>query len=380
MIYINGYNENYRIAIYNLPNKYTKMLKKYFSDYNEYAENTFKIIEVSDLMFDKKIINYPDILLVNINEKIPEHILEYADNNLIKIIRFVDSFPEFLNEKDKLFSFSLRGYKTKNDKKRITEFDYSIELLKSSALDINFSKLKYISNKLLKYKVPKFVDSKKESLNILMRLHSFIELKDPYTKIHCDNVCRYAALLAKELELSEEEIEIIKIGAKLHDIGKVGIPDSILMKKTFLNKQEFEIMKKHTVIGEAIIPNEDNYILIKQMIRSHHERLDGNGYPDGLKDRKIPYFVKILSVVDAFDAMTSKRSYNNPKTLEEAFMELRRAAYPKFNEKKVLEQQFDPILVESFIEAFSKNQELMNEFAEKDLEIIDLRSKKKRLK
>ena len=221
-----------------------------------------------------------------------------------------------------------------------------------------------------------FPNNQKESLQTLMRLNYFLELKDPYTKKHCENVSKYAVILAKELNLSNSKIEIIKIGAKLHDIGKIGIPDSILMKKTFLSKQEFEIMKKHPLIGDTIIPNNENYKLIKQMIRSHHERIDGTGYPDGLQGDEIPYYAKILSIADCFDAMTTNRGYNNPKTLEEAINELREASYPKFNNRKFLNQQLDSILVEKFIQALNNNKDIIDEFLKKDLEIINLRKNK----
>lgn len=187
--------------------------------------------------------------------------------------------------------------------------------------------------------------------------------------IHSINVSNYAVILGKELNLSDDDLNILKMGGLLHDIGKILIPETILNKTTKLNKEEFEIIKKHTIIGELLLSN-DLPKKIKEMIRYHHERIDGKGYPDVLKDNEIPYFAKILSIVDAFDAMTTKRPYNQIKTLEETINELYKSSRPCLNQNGEIIQQFDAKLVDIFINCIKDNQNLSNYFNEKDVQII----------
>lgn len=170
-----------------------------------------------------------------------------------------------------------------------------------------------------------------------------IELKDPYTRGHSERVAFYANSLAKKIgEFTEEELGAFNYACLMHDIGKVNIPDSILMKPGKLSKQEFDVIKTHPTVGaEAIIKVkglEDSIDVIKY----HHERWDGNGYPEQLKEKEIPYLARIVTIADAFDAMTSSRSYRAAMSVEEAY-------------KRIIEgkgTQFDPELVEMFKEVF----------------------------
>lgn len=214
-------------------------------------------------------------------------------------------------------------------------------------------------------------------LKLLVRLIDIIGLKDSYTNIHSRNVSKYASLLGIELGLPKDDVDILRIGGYLHDIGKIGIPDNILLKDSYLTDEEFEVMKRHVIIGESLVTIFNNQKL-KEMIRSHHERLDGSGYPDGLKGGQIPYFARILSVVDTFDAMTTKRSYNDVKTLDEAFDELVRSSKKKINcgDEKV-NQQLDPYIVSVFIHMVKNNTDLMDEFKKRDLELINNQKKKR---
>lgn len=173
--------------------------------------------------------------------------------------------------------------------------------------------------------------------------------------VHSLNVSKYAVLLGKELNLGISELNILQIGGLLHDIGKIYIPSNILSKSTRLTNDEFEVIKKHTTIGDSLIPNE-NYDEIKKIIRNHHERIDGKGYPDGLKGNEISYFAKIICIADSFDAMTSKRSYNKIKNIDEALEELYNCSRPTKNNKNEIVQQFDTILVDKFIEVIKKNK------------------------
>ena len=166
-----------------------------------------------------------------------------------------------------------------------------------------------------------------------------LEMRDKLTKNHSANVCRYATLLAKRMHLPQHVVEEISYAAKLHDIGKISLPDSILLKEGELNEREWQLMKNHPIVGAKIL--EGIGILEHQIptVRFHHERYDGKGYPDGLKGAAIPLGARILAVADAFDAMTSPRSYKDKMTVEKAVEELRHCKG----------SQFDPVVVDAFI-------------------------------
>jgi putative nucleotidyltransferase with HDIG domain len=146
-------------------------------------------------------------------------------------------------------------------------------------------------------------------LSSIQMLAGAVDEKDPYTRGHSDRVTRYSVLIAKELELPEEEVEKIRISAQLHDVGKIGIEDRILKKPGALTPEEYEIMKTHTTKGAAILRPVE---MLKEMIPGielHHESLDGRGYPHGLKGDEIPLIPRIIMVADCFDAMTTNRPY-----------------------------------------------------------------------
>jgi putative nucleotidyltransferase with HDIG domain len=163
-----------------------------------------------------------------------------------------------------------------------------------------------------------------------------LELKDPYTRGHSERVASYALELAKECgKFSNEELKAFNYACLLHDIGKIHIPDQILMKPTSLTKEEYEIIKVHTVVGSEAVSQVVGLNNSIEVIRSHHERWDGKGYPDQLKEEGIPYLARVAAIADAFDAMTSTRSYRAALSLEEAH-------------KRILDgrgTQFDPELV-----------------------------------
>ncbi len=173
-----------------------------------------------------------------------------------------------------------------------------------------------------------------------------LEEKDTYTHGHSVRVAEYSVMLAKELQLSSREIQEIELAGLLHDIGKIGIPDSVLLKSSRLNRAEFEIMKSHPARSGKILAAIGPLDAIVPAIRNHHERFDGQGYPDGLSGVGIPLFARIIFIADTYDAMTSTRPYRLALEREAAFRELRKFAGT----------QFDPQLVETFILAISRRQ------------------------
>ena len=158
-----------------------------------------------------------------------------------------------------------------------------------------------------------------------------LDAKDPYTEGHSERVSAYSTRLARELGLSEEEIDNIRLVALLHDIGKIGVPDSVLKKPGRLTDEEFGMMKQHTVVGSEIIKDINSIPGVVIGARYHHERYDGRGYPDGLKGEEIPFIARIIAVADAFDAMTSNRIYRKHLSTEQVLSELEKGAGSQFD-------------------------------------------------
>lgn len=170
-----------------------------------------------------------------------------------------------------------------------------------------------------------------------------LELKDPYTRGHSERVASYALLLAKEIgNFSKDEQKSFYYACLLHDIGKVNIPDQILTKPGKLTNEEFDIIKSHPVVGAEAVKDVEGIKESICVIRSHHERWDGKGYPDQLKHEEIPLLARVSAIADAFDAMTSSRSYREAMPVEEAY-------------RRIIEgkgSQFDPELVQQFIKVY----------------------------
>ncbi len=179
-----------------------------------------------------------------------------------------------------------------------------------------------------------------EQIQLAVRL---LEARDTYTRGHSQRVARYATGTAVRLGFAGERLEELKLGGELHDIGKIGTADHILHKPGPLTEEEFAVIKRHTIDGERILaPLLRDRSAVMQIVRSHHERLDGRGFPDGLAGERIPFEVRIVAVVDAFDAMTTNRAYREARDPADAMEELRRHAGT----------QFDPAVVEAFLAAF----------------------------
>lgn len=168
-------------------------------------------------------------------------------------------------------------------------------------------------------------------VNTLRTLVTTLEAKDQYTQRHSDRVTKIAIQIAKMMGCSDEEIEIISFAGMLHDIGKIGISDAILQKQGKLTDEEYETIKKHPDIGSQILEPLCMLPREQAIIRHHHERWDGHGYPDGLADKEIPFLARIVSLADAYDAMTSNRVYRKALSHEVALDEIKRNAWYQFD-------------------------------------------------
>lgn len=171
-----------------------------------------------------------------------------------------------------------------------------------------------------------------------------IDAKDQYTNGHSQKVSAYAVTIAQALGMNAADTEEIRLAAMLHDIGKVGIPEAILHKSGPLDVTEWETMKTHTDLGSRILEPLQSMARIREMIRHHHEFYDGSGYPDRLEGERIPYGARVIAIADAYDTITSERTYKKKRTPEDAFAELERCAA----------NQFDPDIVRVFVEAMRR--------------------------
>lgn len=189
-----------------------------------------------------------------------------------------------------------------------------------------------------------YEELKETFYGIIETLAETIEKRDPYTGGHTKRVMDYTLMISKRLGLSKKEIEDLKLSAMLHDIGKIGIRDDVLMKKGKLLPEEAIQMNMHPKYGSEILSHIKQLRDIIPKMRGHHERFDGSGYPDGLRGEEIPLGARIIAVADAFDAMTTDRPYRKALSRDDAIEQLRKNAGT----------QFDPRVVEAFIKALEE--------------------------
>ena len=209
----------------------------------------------------------------------------------------------------------------------------------------------HIIRDIIKHQQREELDKRKKhmeemSLQLMQMLSTTIEAKDEYTRGHSHRVAEYSVLIARELGWDEKDLEDLKNAAYLHDIGKIGIPDTILNKPTKLTDEEFSIIKEHTTIGANILKNISLIDHVEEIVRNHHERYDGEGYPDGLKGNEIPTRAKIVAVADSYDAMSSQRIYRNQLPMDKIVREL------EHNKGT----QFDPVIVDIFLKLLSEDK------------------------
>ena len=241
----------------------------------------------------------------------------------------------------------IQGYCEKSDK-----FDQLLLLIESGIKSIKqMYEIKRINEELAES------NQKLEQayLEMIQTLRYTVEAKDPYTRGHSDRVSEFSVLIGEKLGLSEEQIKILRIGGLFHDIGKIGIPDSILLKTDKLSDDEYSEIKNHPSIGAHILGAASIFKDIIPIVKHHHERFDGRGYPSGLKGDEIPFLARIAAVADTFDAMTSKRSYRNALDLQFVKEEIQRCKGT----------QFDPQIADVFLDILDNNFEKIKEIQEK---------------
>ena len=248
---------------------------------------------------------------------------------------------------DTIKQLDIQGYCEKSDK-----FDQLLLLIESGLKAIEQRKTISEMNLQLEDANDKL---KKSYLDIVQSLRATVEAKDSYTRGHSDRVSAYSVLLGKYLKLSDTELETLKIGGLFHDVGKIGIPDTILLKNGKLTDEEYAEIKKHPQIGVDILGDSDMFKDIIPFVKYHHERFDGRGYPEGLSGENIPYIARIAAVADSFDAMSSRRVYRDslptPVVREEIF--------------KNLGTQFDPEIGTVFLDIIDNHYDEIQEIKDK---------------
>jgi len=240
----------------------------------------------------------------------------------------------------------IQGYCEKSDK-----FDQLLLLIESGIKSIEqMNEIKRINNELSDV-IEKL---ERAYLDSIETLRFTVEAKDTYTRGHSDRVSRYSVLLGKYLGLSDKDLKTLEIGGLFHDIGKIGIPDSILLKEAKLTDDEYSEIKNHPSIGAHILCNAVAFQDIIPVVKHHHERFDGNGYPGKLKGSDIPYLARIAAVADTFDAMTSRRTYRDSLPIDVVKAEI----------EKCSGTQFDPEIAKVFLDILNNHYDEIEKIQE----------------
>ena len=243
----------------------------------------------------------------------------------------------------------IQGYCEKSDK-----FDQLLLLIESGIKSIQqMHEIKKI-NEQLKDTYERLEQAYLESIETLRYT---VEAKDTYTRGHSDRVSEISVLIGKKVGLSDQDLKNLQIGGLFHDIGKIGVPDTILQKESKLTDDEYSEIKNHPSIGVHILSNATIFKDIIPIVKHHHERFDGRGYPSQLKGEEIPYLARITAIADSFDAMTSKRSYRDSLPLDIVKEEFR----------KNKGTQFDPELADLFLDILENHFDEIKEIQEKYL-------------
>ena len=222
----------------------------------------------------------------------------------------------------------------------LTSVDERIRGIRCGADDflnkpVNSQELLARTRSLLRLKA--FTDELENAETVLFSLALSIEAKDPYTKGHCDRLSSYSEALGQRLGLPQEQCIALRRAGVVHDIGKIGVPERILLKSTTLTDVEWAVMKEHPITGERICSPLKSFRHVLPIIRHHHEKLDGSGYPDGLRGDKIPLTARILQITDIYDALVTDRPYRKALPHQEAIQTMRNEARRGWWDKSLID-------------------------------------------
>ena len=236
----------------------------------------------------------------------------------------------------------IQGYCEKSDK-----FDQLLLLIESGVKSISqMNEIKKINQELS----DTYEKLEKAYLESIQTLRYTVEARDEYTRGHSDRVSEYSVIIGKKMELSDKDIKTLKIGGLFHDIGKIGVPDSILLKESKLTDDEYSQIKNHPSIGAHILSTATIFQDIIPIVKHRHEKFNGTGYPGKLVGEEIPFLARITAVADSFDAMTSKRTYRDSLPMDIVRNEIERCKGTQFDPKiadvflSILDNDFESIL------------------------------------
>ncbi len=186
-------------------------------------------------------------------------------------------------------------------------------------------------------RLKRFTDELESAEAVILGLGATIEARDPTTNGHCQRLAAYATGLGRALGLDDEDIAALERGGFLHDIGKIAVPDRVLLKDGALDAHETRVMRKHPVVGDSLCAGLRSLTKVRPIVRHHHERLDGSGYPDGLRNAQVPLLAQIISTVDVFDALTTDRPYRDAVERSDAFQMLMDEAGKGWRDRALVE-------------------------------------------
>ncbi len=327
----NNENKNYKIIAVDdeqgIIDSLSIFLKRSGYEFTGVTDPTEAVEKVKKEHFDLMILDF--IMTPIHGDKVVEEIREF---NKELYILLLTGHKDLAPPLETIRRLDIQGYCEKSDK-----FDQLLLLIESGIKSIvQMNEIKRINDEL------KNTNDmlEKAYLESIETLRYTVEAKDTYTKGHSDRVSAYSVLIGKHLGLPEEDLKTLELGGLFHDIGKIGVPDSILLKDTKLTNDEYSEIKNHPSIGAHILSSATIFKDIIPIVKHHHERYDGHGYPSQLKGDKIPYLARITAISDSFDAMTSRRTYRDSLPLNTVIDE--------FEDCKGT--QFDPELTDVFLD------------------------------
>lgn len=336
----------YKIIVVDDDSSVIDSLKVYLHNYTVIGvtDPQEAIVKVKNEHFDIMILDY--VMTPFYGDHVVEEVRKF-DNDLY--ILLYTAHKDLVPPLETTRRLDIQGYCEKSD-----NYDQLLLLVESAIKSVDQMNIIKKINKELSESKDLLEKSYLESIEAL---RTTVEVKDVYTKGHSDRVAEYSLLIGEKLNLSPDELKTLKIGALFHDIGKIGIPDSILLKDTKLSKKEAAQIRKHPSIGEHILSNANIFQNIIPIVKHHHERYDGTGYPSKLSGDNIPLLARIVAVADTFDAMTSRRAYRSAIDFEHAKEEI----------IKCSGTQFDPVIAKVFVDILTNNSDKISEIQSKYL-------------
>ena len=342
----NNENKNYKIIAVDdeegIIDSLSIFLKRSGYDFTGVTDPQEAIEKVKNEHFDLMILDF--IMTPIHGDQVVEEIRTF---NKELYILLLTGHKDLAPPLDTIRRLDIQGYCEKSDK-----FDQLLLLIESGIKSITqMNEIKKINGELKNT----YDLLEKAYLESIETLRYTVEAKDTYTKGHSDRVSEYALLIGKKVELPEDELKTLQIGGLFHDVGKIGVPDTILQKDSKLTDDEYSEIKNHPSIGAHILSTATIFKDIIPIVKHHHEKYDGTGYPGQLKGDDIPYLARITAIADTFDAMTSKRSYRDSLPIETVIAEFKRCRGT----------QFDPELTDVFLDILKNNFDSIKEIQER---------------